>query len=151
MEIKTIKALLDACYQAKRVRELLPALPKGVTSSYIHYLDTIEQLEQRGMRVRVSDISDALALPRPGVTRTVTEMERAGYLRKTASEEDGRVTYLAVTDAGKQLSQTYNAQFFAQLAPLLAEIPEEDALCTIRTIRQLYQVMSERSIPLAYR
>ena len=41
MKITTIKALLDACYQAKRVRELLPALPKGVTPSYIQYLDTI--------------------------------------------------------------------------------------------------------------
>ena len=27
MTIATIKSLLDACYQAKRVRELLPALP----------------------------------------------------------------------------------------------------------------------------
>ena len=41
MTIEKIKELLDACYQAKRVRELLPELPKGVTSSYIHYLDTI--------------------------------------------------------------------------------------------------------------
>lgn len=31
MTVEKIKALLDACYQAKRARELLPALPKGVT------------------------------------------------------------------------------------------------------------------------
>ena len=79
MEIKTIKALLDACYQAKRIRDLLPALPQGVTPSYIHYLDTIESLEQQGTRVKVSDISDALNLPRPGVTRTVKEMQAKGY------------------------------------------------------------------------
>ena len=151
MTVENIKGLLDACYQAKRVRELLPALPKGVASSYIHYLDIIEQLEQRGTRVRISDISDALHIPRPGVTRTVTEMERAGYLQKTASEEDGRVIYLTVTDAGRRLSETYNAQFFAQLAPLLADIPDEHAVCTIRTIEKLYHVMSERRICLAYR
>lgn len=51
MTISMIKALLDACYQAKRARELLPALPKGVTSSYIQYLDTIETLERQGVRV----------------------------------------------------------------------------------------------------
>ena len=45
MTVEKIKALLDACYQAKRARELLPALPKGVTSSYIQYLDAIERLE----------------------------------------------------------------------------------------------------------
>ena len=82
MTIEKIKELLDACYQAKRVRELLPELPKGVTSSYIHYLDTIEHLEQRGIRVKVSDISDALNIPRPGVTRTVKEMEKAVIFAK---------------------------------------------------------------------
>ena len=84
-------------------------------------------------------------MPRPGVTRTVKEMEDKGYLRKIASEEDGRVTYLAITDSGKRLSQIHNAQFFAQLAPLLADISDEDAACTVRTIQKLYDVMSERS------
>lgn len=145
MTIQNIKDLLDACYQGKRVRELLPPLPRGVRSSYVQYLDVIETLESHGVRVKVSDISDTLHLPRPGVTRTVKEMEDKGYLRKIASEEDGRVTYLAITDSGKRLSQIHNAQFFAQLAPLLADISDEDAACTVRTIQKLYDVMSERS------
>ena len=150
MKIENIKALLDACYQAKRARELLPELPKGVASSHVHFLDTIERLEQQGIRVKVSDISDALHIPRPGVTRTVKEMEQRGYLEKKTSEEDGRVTYLSITEAGKRLSGTFNGQVFAQLAALLADVPDEDAVCTIRTIEKLYAVMSERSITLAY-
>ena len=146
MTIPMIKAMMDACYQAKRVRELLPPLPKGVASSYIHYLDTIGQLEQRGVRVRISDISTALKLPRPGVTRTVKEMEDKGYLQKRSSEEDGRVTYLSITEAGKQLSATYDAQFFSRLAPLLAEIPDEDAACTAKTIEKLYRIMSDQDL-----
>ena len=149
MEIASIKALLDACYQAKRVRELLPALPKGVTPSYIQYLDTIEALERRGVQVKISDVSSTLNLPRPGVTRTVREMEDRGYLRKTASDTDGRITYLSITDTGKALSQTYNENFFSRLAPLLTGISEEDAACTVRTIEKLYQIMSERRITLA--
>ena len=74
MTVENIKALLDACYQAKRARELLPELPKGVSTSYILYLDTIEGLERQGIRVKVSDISDALNIPRPGVTRTVQKL-----------------------------------------------------------------------------
>ena len=151
MTIEKIKELLDACYQAKRVRELLPELPQGVTSSDIHYLDTIEHLEQRGIRVKVSDISDALNIPRPGVTRTVKEMEKGGYLRKDSSDTDGRITYLTITDEGRKLSRTYNEQFFAQLTPLLAEISDGDADCTIHTIEKLYQIMSERRISLEYR
>ncbi len=148
MTTEKVKALLDACYQAKRVRELLPTLPKGVMPSYIHYLDTIESLEKRGIRVKISDISDALNIPRPGVTRTVKEMEDGGYLRKTASEEDGRVTYLLITDSGKKLSQTYNDLFFSQLTPLLSDVSDEDAACTIRTMEKLYAIMSERRFSL---
>ena len=148
MTVELIKRMMDACYQAKRVRELLPALPKGVAPSYIQYLDTIEALERRGVQVKISDVSSALNLPRPGVTRTVREMEDRGYLRKTASDADGRITYLSITDAGKALSQTYNENFFSRLAPLLAGISEEDAACTVRTIEKLYQRMSERRITL---
>lgn len=146
MDIQTIKALFDACYEAKRIRDLLPALPEGVTPSYIHYLDTIETLERQGARVKVSDISAALSLPRPGVTRTVKEMEAKGYLRKQASPRDGRVTYITATEAGRRLSRIYNEQYFDRLAPLLSGISREDALCTIRTIRRFYRVMSERRI-----
>lgn len=151
MKTENIKALLDAFYQAKRVRELLPALPKGVTPSYIHYLDTIERLEQQGIRVKVSDISAALNIPRPGVTRTVKEMQDNGYLQKMGSAEDGRITYLSITDSGRALSQTYNAEFFAQLAPLLEDIPDADAACTIRTIEKFHKIMSERRISLEHR
>lgn len=40
-----IKKVMDACYLAKRARDLLPKLPNGVTPSHIHYLDTIRKLE----------------------------------------------------------------------------------------------------------
>lgn len=146
MDIKTIKAMFDAFYQAKRIRDLLPALPQGVTPSHIHYLDTIESLERQGIPVKVSDISDALNLPRPGVTRTVKEMEVKGYLCKHGSSNDGRITYISITEAGKQLSQKYNEQYFSRLAPLLSDISQADANCTIQTIERFYRVMSERSI-----
>ena len=97
MTIEKIKRMLDACYQAKRIRDMLPPLPEGVTPSYLHYLDVMENRERQGLPVKVSDISDTLHLPRPGVTRTVKEMEAKGYLQKQASAEDGRVTYLTIT------------------------------------------------------
>ena len=101
MNIALIKRMMDACYQAKRVRDLLPALPDGVLPSFIQYLDAIQTLEQQGVQVKVSDLSDALSLPRPGVTRTVKDMEARGLLTKQTSPEDGRVTYLTITEAGR--------------------------------------------------
>ena len=144
MTIELIKRLLDACYEAKRIRDMLPPLPDGVTPSYIHFLDVIEQMEKNGTSVKVSDISDALNLPRPGVTRTVKEMEKKGYLTKKPSEEDARILYLFITDEGKKLSAKYNEQVFNALLPDLEAISGEDAECTIRTIEIFYQVMCER-------
>lgn len=146
MDIKTIKALLDACYQAKRIRDLLPELPKGITPSYIHFLDTIESLERQGQPVKVSDIGEALHIPRPGVTRTVKEMEGKGFLCKRTSPDDGRITYISLTEKGKQLSHQYNEVYFSRLAPFLEDISQEDADCTIQTIERFYHVMLERSI-----
>ena len=66
MTIELIKQLLDACYLAKRAREMLPALPEDVTSSYIQCLDVIQKLQTRGIQTKISDLSNALNLPRPG-------------------------------------------------------------------------------------
>lgn len=144
MDTALIKQMMDTFYLAKRIRDLLPALPDGVLPSYIHYLDAIQKLEEKGVRAKVSDISDALNLPRPGVTRTVKEMERKGYLTKQISEKDGRVTYLSLTDAGQRLSQEYDTEYFGALSKDLKDISEEDAECTIRTIQKFYEVMCER-------
>ena len=84
------------------------------------------------------------------MTRTVKEMEQWGYLEKKTSPDDGRVTYLTVTESGKRLSGTFNGQVFAQLAPLLEDVPDEDVACTIRTVQKLYTAMSERRISLEY-
>ena len=126
MTNEKVKRMLDACYQAKRIRELLPPLPQGVMPSYIQYMDTIQKLEKQGIKVKISDISDAMNLPRPGVTRTVKEMEAKGYLHKFASKEDGRVTYIAITEEGKKLSQKYDKDYFSELALSLSDISEEE-------------------------
>ena len=144
MTNEKVKRMLDACYQAKRIRELLPPLPQGVMPSYIQYMDTIQKLEKQGIQVKVSDISDVMNLPRPGVTRTVKEMEAKGYLHKFASKVDGRVTYISITDEGRKLSQKYDRDYFSELALSLSDISEEDADCMIRTIEKFYQIMCER-------
>lgn len=144
MTVKQIKDLVDACYEAKRIRELMPKLPQGVTPSYIHFLDVIGGMERRGEKAKVSDISSALHIPLPGVTRTVKDMEAKGYVEKTASPEDGRVIYLTVTEAGRQLSRRYDEQYFKSLEPLVGHISGEDAERAVRTIHAFYEVMCEK-------
>ena len=144
MTNEKIKRMFDACYHAKRIREMLPPLPEGIIPSYIHYMDVIQSLSKQGIQVKVSDISDILNIPRPGVTRTVKEMEQKGLLQKIASLDDGRVTYISLTEEGRKISQKYDEHYFSELSSYLEDISEEDADCMIRTIEKFYQIMCER-------
>lgn len=144
MTNEKIKRMLDACYLAKRIREMLPPLPEGVMPSYIKYLEAVQTLEKNSSHVRVSDISDVLDLPRPGVTRTVKEMEQKGYLHKLASPDDRRVTYISITEKGRELSRKYDENYFSELSAYLDDISEEEADCMIRTIGKFYKIMCER-------
>ena len=118
MTNKKIKEMLDACYQAKRIREMLPPLPEGVLPSYIQYLDMIQKLEK--------------------------QMEKKGYLSKIASPDDGRVTYISITEEGWKLFRKYDEHYFGELSLDLSDISEEDADCMIRTIEKFYHIMYER-------
>ena len=142
MNADKIKRMLDACYVAKRIRELLPELPDGVTPAYIQYMDVIHK------KVKVSDISATLNLPRPGVTRTVKEMEAKGYLTKSTSDEDGRITYISITPKGEALSEKYDKNYYNRLSKHMDDITEEEADCMIETINKFYKVMSERRVDI---
>lgn len=144
MTTRKIKEMMDACYTAKRIRDMLPGLPDGVADSYIRFLDVIGGLKKKNGKVRVSDISDAMNLPRPGVTRTVKEMEAKGYLNKIISDEDGRITYIDITKEGEKLSEIYDKKYFGELSESLEGISEQEADCMINTINKLYKIMCER-------
>lgn len=145
MTNEKIKRMLDACYQAKRIREMLPPLPEGIVSSHIRYMDMIQELQKQNDHVKVSDLSDVLNIPRPGVTRTIKEMEKKGLVQKTASPNDRRVTYLSLTDHGKEISEKYNENYFNELTPYLDDISDADADCMVQTIQKFYDIMCERS------
>ena len=143
MKSKKVKEMLDSCYMAKRILDMLPKLPEGVLPSYVRYLETIIELEEKNQKVKVSDVSEVLNLPRPGVTRTINAMEEKGYLKKETAKHDGRVTYVTVTKEGKMIFEKYNKDYFQKLALYLNHVSNDEADCMIQTIEKFYEVMCE--------
>lgn len=141
-----IKEVMDACYMAKRVRDMLPSLPGGVTSSHIHYFDTIRQLESMKGKVKVSDISDVLGLPRPSVTKTIKDMENLGFVKKMTTKEDGRIVFIQLSDSGKSLIDKYVDEYFTSLSKDLSDITDEKADIMIEVLEKMYAVMSKRKV-----
>lgn len=143
MKSEKVKEMLDSCYMAKRILDMLPKLPEGVLPSYVRYLETIIELEEKNQKVKVSDVSEVLNLPCPGVTRTINAMEEKGYLKKETAKHDGRVTYVTVTKEGKMIFEKYNKDYFQKLALCLNHVSNDEADCMIQTIEKFYEVMCE--------
>ena len=143
MKSEKVKEMLDSCYMAKRILDMLPKLPEGVLPSYVRYLETIIELEEKNQKVKVSDVREVLNLPRPGVTRTINAMEEKGYLKKETAKHDGRVTYVTVTKEGKMIFEKYNKDYFQKLALCLNHVSNDEADCMIQTIKKFYEVMCE--------
>ena len=143
MTSEKIKEMLDSCYMAKRILDMLPKLPEGVLPSYVRYLETIIELEEKNQKVKVSDVSEVLNLPRPGVTRTIHAMKEKGYLKKETAKHDGRVTYVTVTKEGKMIFEKYNKDYFQKLALCFNHVSNDEADCMIQTIEKFYEVMCE--------
>ena len=143
MKREKVKEMLDSCYMAKRILDMLHKVTEGGLPSYVRYLETIIELEEKNQKVKVSDVSEVLNLPRPGVTRTINAMEEKGYLKKETAKHDGRVTYVTVTKEGKMIFEKYNKNYFQKLALCLNHVSNDEADCMIQTIEKFYEVMCE--------
>ena len=82
MTVQTIKRMLDACYQAKRIREMLPALPLRRDTLLYSFSGCDPDHGEAGVAVKISDISDYLNIP---TSRRDTDSKRNG--RKGVSAE----------------------------------------------------------------
>lgn len=100
MEIEAVQELMAACHEAKRITELLPKLPKGMTPRHIGVIDAIHGLSREG-DVCVSAVSARLGITRPSVTRLIGELEQLGAVGKQADTNDKRVVWVSLTALGQ--------------------------------------------------
>ena len=133
LPIEAIKTLLIACHEAKRVVELQPPLPEGLTPGNLKVLDYIEYLERTAQPPKVSDIADLLQVTRPGITRLVSELQAINVIEKISDDQDKRIVRLRMTDAGRKIHAYYIEQYHGWLT---------DITTTAATIAKLYQTMS---------
>lgn len=71
--------------------------------SLTEYEILVRLSEQEGHSMRMAHLADALAHSRSRVTHTIDRMEKAGYVARSASPEDGRGVVATLTDRGMKL------------------------------------------------
>lgn len=55
MDISSVKQLLESCHNAKRITELMPKLPAGMTPRHIHVIDAICEIEKKLPKYRIQN------------------------------------------------------------------------------------------------
>ena len=146
MKRENVQKMLDSFYEAGRVLDYLPPLPEGVNISYIHVLDSVQTLSLKNKFVRVSDVSKDRNLSLSGITRTVKEMEKKGYIKKVTSDEDARVVNLSLTEKGMELYTVFVKIHQTELAKILKDVSEEKLLITIETIYKISEIIKNNRI-----
>ena len=143
MQKDTVDGFLEACRSARRVDDLLPELPFGMTQRDMRIVDAICQLGADGAPVRVGDVSERMGVTRPSVTRAIAGLEERGLVRKSAQAGDGRVVLVSATERGRAVLDAYVGALFGYMGELFEGIGEGRLQEATRTMREALALMSE--------
>lgn len=147
LPVEEVRRLLDACWKAKTVTELMPALPKGLKPRYIHIIDAVWHLNEPGGQdvgaARVGDVSAFLGVTTPSITKLVGEMAQLGLLVKHADASDRRAVTLTLTARGLELRRVYVEEYHARLSHVLGGLTLEQCETTVRTLNETLRLMNE--------
>lgn len=141
MNADSLKQLLDACFVAKRIVETLPELPRGMKPRHIHVLDTIYGVCETRSQCRVGDVSLALNITMPSITKLIGELEALEMLEKYGDREDKRVTLLRLTSKGEACVKKHVQDFQKQWAECLEGISDEKVQEAVEIIWRLRDTM----------
>jgi DNA-binding MarR family transcriptional regulator len=97
-EQRAWRAYLDATRLLIRVLDQQLESDAGI--SFTDYELLVQLSEGPGRRLRMRELADAALATRSGVTRAVTRLERAGWVRRVECLEDRRGMYAELTPSG---------------------------------------------------
>lgn len=105
----------------------------------------LARLEREGP-ARLTALAAAEGVTQPSMTQLVQRLERQGLVARVGDPDDGRVTLVAVTDAGRDVLAERRRTRDDHLARLLAGLPEEQRQAlgaAVRTALPLVRRMLE--------
>lgn len=145
MNQKAVRDLFLAFQDVRSILALLPPLPQNLRPRHIHVIETIHHLEETRGAVRVSDISSALGVTRPGMTRLIHELSENGAVMLSRDAKDRRVFHVSLTEKGNKWYRFYVSDFHVWLASRLPQISTEDAETAVRVIHEVQAMLRENS------
>lgn len=96
-------------------------------------------------RRTVGEIAEALEVTVPTVTVCVGKLAKKGYVTKTRSEKDARVTIVELTREGRKMNRLHRYFHEQMLYAIEEEFSDEEMEYLIRCIRKLNTFFEEKS------
>jgi DNA-binding MarR family transcriptional regulator len=112
------------------------------------HLPALLALNERGA-LTIGDLSRALGVTQPGVTRMTATLEALGLVRSGAAEDDGRARVVALTPAGRQLLVRLRRRTFPVVEAAVREACDDDSGRFLAQLAQLEDALEQ--MPLAVR
>ena len=111
--------------------------------SEFHTLECIGGGEDN--RRAVGEIAEALGVTVPTVTVCVGKLAKKGYVTKTRSEKDARVTIVELTREGRKMNRLHRYFHEQMLYAIEEEFSNDEMEYLIRCIRKLNTFFEEKS------
>ena len=101
-------------------------LRRAFNISLVEYEILVRLSERPGRQMRMAQLADALAHSRSRVTHTIDRMQKAGYVVREQSPDDGRGIVAAMTDRGFKLLEEAAHVHVAGVREHLVDLAEPD-------------------------
>lgn len=93
---------------------------------------------------RIGELAAADHCSQPTMTAQVKRLEQQGFLRRSADEDDARASRISLTDAGRRVLTEARRAREATIAPVLADLSDEDRRVLERANQLFRQIAKER-------
>jgi DNA-binding MarR family transcriptional regulator len=87
--------------------------------------------------VKISQLSRETAISMPGVSQTISTLEKLGYVERIASSKDRRLVYVKLTDTGRQLEDDVSKSCFQIYDEAATTLGEEDTQSLVLLLDKL--------------
>lgn len=92
----------------------------------------------------VGEIAEALGVTVPTVTVCVNKLAKKGYVTKTKSERDARITIIELTPEGRKMNRLHRFFHEQMVLSINRKFSEEEMEYLLRCIRKLNAFFAER-------
>lgn len=141
MDAHMVELLLDSCFEAKRITDTLPKLPKGMKPRHNYVLHAVYELQDNAVGCRVSNVSKKLGTTMPSITKLVNELADKKLIEKYQDQTDGRVILLKLTDMGYRYVKKYVLDFHSTWAENMQDLSPDQITQTVEIIRKFKEAM----------